>query len=162
MQSFMLTEDIARRAVQMVEPMRVAAAESGVLKRTDGHVVIVDMLSPLNGEVLVPIYEQSFGPSGEKWEHDYLAHARYKAGICRRTGVSSRQAIHLMPWWLVIGDSPWEGGIVLDGIIVAYSGAAAEHDEAIAYAVMGWVRAFCFTQAAETGLWTPERQNIGA
>jgi hypothetical protein len=160
MNSFMLTQKGVQWAFDRVESMRDYAHREGVLKRLDGHVLVADGSQHYTAGELNIIDHRSYGIPTE-WEHDFRGHAGSKADICWRTGRSSREAIHLSPWSLTFGDSPWEGGIIQDGIIVAYSGAAAEHDEAMAYAVMGWCRAWCFTQAVDMGLWTPTRTHIG-
>jgi hypothetical protein len=155
---FLLSADAANEAFDRVEPMRSAP---GVLKRPDGFVLVADASGRSDSYTSLNIVASRSYGNPHIWEHDFEDHCRSKADICWRSGLSSREAIHCRPWLLKPADSPWEGGIFMDDIIVAYSGAASEDDEAIAYAVMGWVRAHCFRQAVASGLWTPSRKNIG-
>ncbi len=155
--SYMLTNDAVKQAFDRVEPMRSA---EHVLKRQDGYVLVADASRPYNVHGLHIVGARTYGDP-QQWEHPFMRVCMSKGDICWRTGLSTREIVHLKPWLLEDGDTPWEGGIIMDDIIVAYSGAAAEDDEAIAFGVMGWVRAYCFRQSVFTGLWTSNRADIG-
>lgn len=133
----------ARRAVELALPMLQASlrdqavGESGCM-----HVVVMDpTLQP--GDCAFEeaiLYEHSL-PSREAWDADYSRYARAKASLSWRTGMASAQVVHCSPHRLRSDDTLLGGAAVVDGIVVAVSGANAWYDEAFAGCVAMLLRA---------------------
>ncbi|SPR99097.1 hypothetical protein [Cupriavidus taiwanensis] len=133
----------AQRAVELALPMLQASlrdkavGESGCM-----HVVVMDpTLQP--GDCAFEeaiLYEHSL-PSREAWDADYSRYARAKASLSWRTGMASAQLVHCSPHRLRSDDTLLGGAAVVDGIVVAVSGANAWYDEAFAGCVAMLLRA---------------------
>ncbi len=92
------------------------------------------------------LHEQSVGERS-RWDVDYAAYAHAKARLSWRHGMDSRRLQLLQPQRLEEGESLLWGGVWLDGIVVAASGAQPFWDEAFALAVAGHLRALAFERA---------------
>lgn len=135
--------DAARRAVELALPMLEASlrdkavGESGCM-----HVVVMDPTC-VPGECGFEegiLYERSL-PSREAWDADYSFYARAKAQVSWRTGRPSAQVAACSPHLLRGDETHLGGAAVLDGIVVAVSGANPWFDEAFATAVAALLRA---------------------
>jgi len=140
----------ARQAVARALPSIEAALEDpevsglGVL-----HLVLVDPAArpgQASFEEAV-VHEHSVGDR-RRWDVDYAAFARAKARLSWRHGMDSRRLQWLEPHRLEADDSLLWGGVWLDGIVVAASGAMPAWDEAFALGVAAHWRALAL-QAAE-------------
>lgn len=131
-----LLQDVARQP---------ALCGSGFL-----YVVIMDpALGPADASFEEAIlYEHAVGDR-ERWDADYAAYARGKARLSWRHGMDSRQVALLRPHLLRPGDIALPGGVHVDGITVAVSGAFGCFDEAVAMTVAGWLRAWAFRAVDE-------------
>ena len=140
----------ARRAVLLAQPMIEAALRDpavsglGVL-----HLVLLD---PTRGpgqcrfeEAIA--HEHSIGDR-DRWDVDYAAYARGKARLSWQHGMDSRRLQALSPHCLQEGESLLWGGVWLDGLVVAASGAMPAWDEAFSLAVAGLWRSLAL-EAAE-------------
>ncbi|WP_354685969.1 hypothetical protein [Cupriavidus necator] len=133
----------ARRAVELALPMLQASlrdkaiGESGCM-----HLVVMDpTLQP--GDCTFEeaiLYEHSL-PSRQAWDADYSVYARAKASLSWRTGMSSAQVVNCSPHKLRSDDTLLGGAAVVDGIVVAASGANPWYDEAFAGCVAMLLRA---------------------
>lgn len=142
--------EAARMAVALAQPAIEAALQRpevsgpGVL-----HLVVMDpALGPQDcrfGDAV--LFTHSIGDRA-RWDADYEAFARAKARLSWRHGMDSRALQHLHPHRLVAGDSLLWGGVCLDGIVVAASGAMPHWDEAFSLMVAGTLRALAL-QAAD-------------
>ena len=147
--SFLLGVDKAKKAVDMVRPAILAAMESGLTKRKDLHIIIVNPGTRPgdveNGEDAI-LYEESFGDPS-KWQHDYAAIDRAKAIASWRTSLPTHVLRETMPYLLVASengsDTPYYGSAVLHGMVVAASGVQPWFDEWISYMVAAACRAIC-------------------
>jgi hypothetical protein len=92
--------------------------------------------SSFDGALLL---EHAVGPR-ERWDVDYMAFARAKARLSWLHGCDSAQ-LRRAPQRLRRGDSLLDGGVWLDGIVVAASGAMPWYDEAFALCVAAHLRA---------------------
>lgn len=154
MSSFLLTKELAERAVGLVIPTIKSCIEYAVFKRSDLHIVVLDPTIPFaiaqgGSAIELPvIYEWSYGDLS-KWEHPYHLIARSKAMISWRTGLPTHQVQQRMPYLLMggpRGDTVYWGSAVLEGIIVAASGVQPWFDEMISYQVAAACRALCIAE----------------
>lgn len=141
--SHYLTPAAVRRGVALAAPMLESAlADPGVVGSGVLYLVIMDPGCPpdeYNFEEAV-LYERAFGDRGS-WDADYAALARAKAKLSWRTGLDGSVLQDSRPHLLRDGDTVLRGGICLDGIVVAVSGAFAAFDEAFAGSVAMCLRA---------------------
>lgn len=93
------------------------------------------------------VHEHSVGDR-DRWDVDYAAYARDKARLSWRHGMDSRRLQWMEPHRLEADDSLLWGGVCLDGLVVAASGAQPAWDEAFALAVAACWRGLAL-QAAE-------------
>lgn len=106
---------------------------------------------PFDDAVLV---EHAVG-ARSAWDADYAAFARAKARLSWRHGLDSETLQQQRPQLLGEGDSLLAGSVVLDGIVVAVSGAMPWWDQAFATAVAANLRAIAKSRhasAREEGL----------
>lgn len=142
--------EAAAQAVRLAAPMLEAArtnrhvGESGFL-----HVVVMHPLArPTECDFdAAVLYEESFGDTA-KWDADYGAYARAKAQLSWRTGRASHSVLALSPHLLRADDVTVWGSAVVDGIVVAVSGANPWFDEAFAGAIAHLFKACVQAQSA--------------
>ncbi|MCA3182942.1 MULTISPECIES: hypothetical protein [unclassified Cupriavidus] len=135
--------DAARRAVELALPMLERSLEDkGVGESHCLHIVIMDPGKPYGACAFEQaiLYEHSL-PSRDRWDADYAHYAREKARITWRTLIDSGQLMDRAPHLLCTGDTVLSGAIVLDGIVVAASGANGWYDEAFSRCVASLLRA---------------------
>ncbi|QYY28554.1 heme-binding protein [Cupriavidus pinatubonensis] len=133
----------ARRAVALALPMLTASlADRDVGESRCMHIVVMDPCRPCGASTFEEaiLYEHSL-PSRDRWDADYAYYAREKARVAWRTGIDSGIVATQSPHRFVAGDILLPGGIVLDGIVVAVSGANGWYDEAFAHCVAALLRA---------------------
>lgn len=141
--SHYVNRETARRAVQLTMPMIEAGlADRGLVGSGFLYLVIMDPGLPpgtaaFEGAIL---YEHACGDRS-KWDADYAAFARGKAGLSWSHGADSRRLQLLSPHRLRAGESLLWGSVWLDGIVVAASGAFPQFDEVYAGTVAFWLRA---------------------
>jgi len=133
----------ARRALDLAMPMLLAGLEDdGVGESHCMHIVIMDPSKPYGAcEFEAAILLEHSLPSRERWDADYAHYAREKARVTWRTRFDSGQLMDRAPHLLCQGDTVLAGGIVLDGIVVAVSGANGWYDEAFSRCVASLLRA---------------------
>lgn len=141
--------DAARRAVAFAQPAIEAALRLpeisglGVL-----HIVVLDpVVTPSVGTFdQALLFEHSIGER-ERWDADYQGFARAKARLSWRHGMDSRRLQLLEPHRLDANESLLWGGVHVDGIVVAASGAMPAWDEAFAFSVAGYLRSIACERA---------------
>jgi hypothetical protein len=141
----------AERAVALARPsIEAALKEPAVSGLGVLHVVVLDAARPPHecGFDAALLHEQSLGAPRERWDVDYAAYARDKARLSWRHAMDSRRLQLLAPHLLAGDDSALWGGIWLDGLVVAASGAMPWWDEAFSLMVAAHVRAIAFERAA--------------
>lgn len=147
--SFLLSADLANKAIDMVMPSILAMMESKQFKRPELHIVVMNPgKHPWNTDdpsnaILV---ERTIGnPDG--WEKPYGQIARAKAITSWRTGLPTRDVVQTMPYLLTANedwsDSVYPGSAVLFGIAVGASGVQSWYDEFVSYMVAAACRALC-------------------
>ncbi|KQW52403.1 MULTISPECIES: hypothetical protein [unclassified Roseateles] len=135
-----LTADLARSAISALAPAiqaQLGAPEVsglGVL-----HIVVLDPAAPAEGEPRI-LYERSIGDR-DRWDVDYADYARRKAAVCWRHRMDGRRLQLLEPHRLQADDCLLWGGVWLDGLVVAASGAFPIWDECFSLMTAAQLRA---------------------
>lgn len=136
--------EAARRAVALAEPM-IQAVLAQPSMCGSGVVALVVMDPGLGpgaaGFDEAVLHTAHFGRPIAQWDADYLGFARAKARTSWRLGASGVTVHAGLAHRLCEGDSLLHGAVVLDGIVVAVSGAESWYDEAIATTVAASLRA---------------------
>ncbi|HSX93430.1 MAG TPA: hypothetical protein VLG41_10945 [Hydrogenophaga sp.] len=148
-------EDAARLAVSLARPAIEAALHDAAI--SGQHVLHLVVLDPAarpgtcRFEEAI-LHEQTLGQQNRAtWDADYAAYARDKAALSWRHGIDSRRLQLLEPHRLGAEDRLVWGGVCLDGIVVAASGAMPQWDEAFSLWVAGNVRALAYQRSAAAG-----------
>ena len=134
---------LVERCVARLRPVLIAAAgdtwidQSGVL-----HLVVMDPArdcthDPFDESVLA---EFSFGRPRAEWDFEYAGAAREKARLSWLHRCDSH-IVQQQPHRLRRHQSLLWGGVCLDGIVVAASGAVPQYDEAISSMLAALIRA---------------------
>jgi len=147
--SYFIDRNAAEKAVGLSLPLIRDAmtlkevGESGFL-----YIVVMDpMLGPhVSSFEEAILYEYAVGDR-TKWDADYAAFARAKARVAWRTGLDGHMVQELRPHMLTAQDTVLWGSVVVDGIVVAVSGANPWYDEAFAGTV-----AMCLRAIAKAGI----------
>jgi hypothetical protein len=160
--SYFVDQAAAQEAVQLCLPMITSAIEGGSVGESGFlYLIVMDpKKTPANSSFDEAIlYEHSVGDRS-KWDADYRGFALAKARVAWNNGIDAHQVQELKPWLLEQGDTVLWGSVVVDGIVVAASGAHAWFDEAFAGCVAMCVKALAKRGAAaarEKGLFLPAR-----
>jgi hypothetical protein len=140
----------AQAAVQLALPsIEAALRQPAVSGRGVLHLVVMDPAAPPSS---VPdfdaavLHEHSVG-ARERWDVDYAAYARTKARLSWQHGCDGRRLQWLAPHLLAQDDALVWGGVWLDGIVVAASGAMPAWDEAFSLMVAANLRAIALERA---------------
>lgn len=149
--SYFLDQNTAKQAVELCLPTITAAMESRVAGAS-GFLYVVILkpgASPATGAFSDAIlYEHAVGDTA-KWDADYGAFARAKAELSWRTGMDTRLVQQSHPHMLTQGDSLLWGGLMIDDLVVAVSGADPWYDEAFAGTIALFLFALAKKGAAE-------------
>lgn len=157
----LLTYDLCEHIFNdAVRPMIRSAASSEIFNRFDGSLVVIrpNGLEPDNDhraqESLQPFGEEAYQgiPNVEdalfvgftdQPDATYTKNAFAKAAMCQRTGMRSSLARYDASFSYHTGDCVWGGGIIEDGLIVAFSGVQEYFDEAISRTMIALLRGAC-------------------
>jgi hypothetical protein len=134
-----LTTEICAQAWDLIEPSIAHGASTGLLNGPVGSLLV---LNPLDNSELFIAH-----PGGMIHE-ETLRNARGKAAVALRTGADTSRLRDHSPHLYAPGDISYPGGIVREGLVVAYSGVQGEYDEMIAEWFVSAVRAICRVQFA--------------
>lgn len=154
--SRLLTQGVARTAVEFVLPSVQALIRGNTLKRGDLHIVIAMQpavcrrghMVEVGGFEECIIYEHSLGEPST-WASPFDKIARSKGLLSWERGMSTQQIQALAPHLLEPGDTSYYGSVFSDGIVVACSGVQPFFDHMISAWVLEACRALCI-QARET------------
>lgn len=132
------------RCLPLIEPALRDTAVSGLGVL---HLVLLDPgLTPADCDYAdALLHERSIGDRA-LWDVDYAAYAHAKAHLAWRHGCDSRRVL-AEPHRLAKHDRLVWGGVWLDGIVVAASGAMPAWDEAFSLAVAAQLRAIAYERA---------------
>lgn len=140
---FFIDQDAAARALALVMPaieMGIrdpAVGESGVL-----YIVIMNpALRPWEASFEDAILLEHAVGDRDAWDADYAAYARAKARTAWRLGGDTHALAACSPHFLRAGDTGVWGSAIVDGIVVATSGANPWYDEAFSGAIAYALRA---------------------
>ncbi|AOB31430.1 hypothetical protein AKI39_13120 [Bordetella sp. H567] len=150
---FFLAPADAEQALALVMPSIEAAlrnptvGESGIL-----YIVIMNpALRPWEATFEDAILLEHAVGDRDSWDADYAAYARAKARTTWRLGRDTHGLETVSPHLLRAGDAGVWGSAIVDGIVVATSGANPWYDEAfsgaIAYALRAVAKARALKQA---------------
>lgn len=161
--SFLLSAEVARKAIEMVLPSILSMMASGQFDKSQLHIVIMNPATD-PGYVLDPssviLYEETIGEPAS-WKHPYDEIARAKAFASWRTGLPMDVLSHSMPYLLKAdedqSDTMFGGSATLLGIVVGVSGVQPWFDEMVAYMVAAACRALSIQIMQEKYLTDGER-----
>lgn len=139
-----LTPSICKEAWNVARASAVFAAAAGITNHEAGTIVV---LNPADGTVLFQERLAVGGPNPERYDTNALA----KAQLCWKTGLPSRVVQQSAPHLYRPGMTKWGGGVVENGLVVAFSGVQAVFDEAIAWSVLAWIVAMCQDEMTKPG-----------
>ena len=131
-----LTRDICEQAWDVIHPAIVRAAERGVTNRLTGTLVVLDPVAS-DGSILFTAHVN--GEVNERTQEFATA----KAQLVLRTGRDTSSLRSSAPHLYAPGDIKWPGGVIREGLIVAFSGVQGEMDEMIAEWFASTVRGIC-------------------
>jgi hypothetical protein len=147
--SYLLTAEMAKKAVDMARPAILAAMESGMFKRKALHIVVMNPATrpwQVENEEDAILYEESFGDPAT-WETHYDEIARAKAIESWRYDLPTHVIRETMPYLLQANedrsDTMYWGSAYLLGLVVAGSGVQPCYDEWSGYMVAAGCRALC-------------------
>jgi len=132
--SRLLTEDMVKQAIPIVEAAYNEMQQRDMLKRPHLFMVVLDPTKPYFPNAVfdrIILYERAF-TSSDGWEDPYDQFARQKAKASWRTGLPTRVIRECAPHLLKEGNTVHGGSVVHDGLVVACSGVQPWFDEAIA------------------------------
>lgn len=141
-----LTADVARTALLAITPAIEAQLASpavsglGVL-----HLVVLDA-TPADLAAPRTLIEHAIGDRA-RWDVDYADYARRKALLSWRHRMDSRRLQLLEPHRLRAGEDLLWGGVWLDGLVVAASGAFPIWDECFSLMAAAQLRAAAWEAA---------------
>lgn len=133
-----LTKEICAQAWAIVDAAIARAAADGVLNGYTGTLVVLDPVAE-DGSILFTA--QAGDDPGRTLEY-----AKGKAAVVFRTGEDSEDLRDRSPHLYAPGDIKYPGGILREGLIVAYSGVQGEADVMIAEWFVSAVRGICRLQ----------------
>lgn len=129
-----LSREICENAWAMIEPGLTRGADLGLLNGYEGSLVVLDPAAG-DGSILFTAH-----PGGRVHEKT-LGYATAKAAVAFRTGRDTSTLRTHYPHLYREGDIIYPGGVVRDGLVVAYSGVQGEIDEMVAEWFVAAVRA---------------------
>lgn len=130
-----ITPEICATAWSVIEPAIARAAELGVTNRPAGNLVVLD---PAATEFTILFTAAAAGGNPRTLEF-----ATAKAKLVLRTGVDTSTLRNVAPHRYQPDDIKFPGGVIREGLIVAYSGVQGELDEMIAEWFASTVRGIC-------------------
>lgn len=150
-QSRFVDDEVARLAVALARPaIEAALRDRAVSGQHVLHLVVLDPAAQAGAcrfEEAI-LHEQTLGQQDRAdWDADYAAYARDKAALSWRHRMDSRRLQLIEPHRLARDESTLWGGVWLDGLVVAASGAMPQWDEAFSFWVAGALRAIAYERA---------------
>lgn len=139
-----IDRDAGRQAVAFVAPLLERAATDHAIGQSGVVYVVIMHPARMHGEhgfEEAILTEQAFGKPRTEWDADYAQYARNKARASWQLGVASGEQRAAAYWRQLGHDAPLAGGMVVEGITVAVSGADPAYDEVLAGAIALSLRA---------------------
>lgn len=122
--SAMLTPEDVATVVKTLLPA-ILGFQNNVAERPE-HLAI-RVLDPASlPRVPILLFSQDIGDESE-WEHDYGAIAMGNALMCLREKCDSATVMIERPFCLQPGDTPFVGGVYVQGLVVAVAGATEDY-----------------------------------
>jgi hypothetical protein len=129
-----ITREICEQAWGLIEPALNHGADLGIVNGYKGSLVVLDPIAG-DGSIFFTAH-----PGGEVHQ-ETLGFATAKAAVAFRTGRDTSTLRTHYPHLYTAGDIVYPGGVVRDGMVVAYSGVQGEIDEMVAEWFVSAVRA---------------------
>jgi len=136
-----ITKEICAEAWEIVLPGFERGVETGLLNGMRGGLVVLD---PANPDA-APLFTAGIGDEGAK----FIEFATAKARVADREQIDTSRLRQDFPHLYQPGDIKWPGGIVRDGLVLAFSGVQGEYDEMICDWMAAAIRAICRIRFAE-------------
>ncbi len=130
-----LNQEICAQAWAMVDAAIARGAADGIINKYTGTLVVLDPVAD-DGSIL-------FTAQASDENDRTLEFATGKARLVHRVRRDSSQLRTHFPHLYAPDDIKYPGGIIRDGLIVAYSGVQGEADEMIAEWFVSAVRGIC-------------------
>lgn len=130
-----ITREICEQAWALVEPAVARAAQLGVISGYRGTLVVLDPVAD-DGSILFVAH------AGDVSDRT-LEYATAKARLVQRTRRDTSTLRDSAPHLYARDDIKWPGGIIREGLIVAFSGVQGEMDEMISEWFAATVRGIC-------------------
>lgn len=142
-----LAADTVRAALEALTPGILSQlALPGVSGLGVLHLVVLDPAPPGQAHAPQVLHEHSIGDRA-RWDVDYADYARRKALLSWRHRMDSRRLQLLEPHRLRTDDGLLWGGVWLDGLVVAASGAMPIWDECFSLMAAAQLRAVAWEAA---------------
>lgn len=142
-ESHVAMAELARQAVALARPMiEHGLGDRRIVGSGFLYLVVMDPAQTPAASVFEEaiLYEEAFGDRS-RWDADYAAFAREKARLSWINRCDGHVVQHVLPQLLQPGDTVLIGGVYLEGIVVAASGAFPTYDEAFAATIAVCLRA---------------------
>lgn len=142
---YLLTPDVAKRAIDMIWPSVSELIDDHTFKRSDLHIVIARRTGFAYDEEAFQadiLHRYDIGDR-DKWEAPFDEIAYRKCFQSWRSGLSTHEIQTQAPHLLEVGDTVYFGSVVSDGIVVACSGIQPYFDEMISSWVLAAIKALC-------------------
>lgn len=143
--SWILTQQLARQAIELVLPVLALMTEQGIVKRRDMHIVVLDPTHTGRFEDSAILCEHQVGDV-RKWEHSYDAIALKKAKMSFEHRLPSQVIVEQVPYLLEGGDTKYFGNACQDGLIVAASGVEPWFDQMVSEMIVAVIRGLCIDE----------------
>ena len=139
-----IDQEAGRQALDFAAPLLERAATDPAIGQSG--VMYVVIMNPActceaRGFEDAILTERGFGKPRAEWDADYAQYARKKAHASWRLGVASGDERAAAYWREAGHAAPLAGGMVVEDITVAVSGADPAYDEALAGAIALSLRA---------------------
>lgn len=130
----LITEEMAKQAIELVMPMIDKMVEKEILFRREGYIIVATIDKKRRGGYKV-LVEHPIGDP-EAWIYPYVQICHGKVRMSARTGMSARKVIALHPELIRPGDSKYIGSAVMGDLVVGFSSTAQGHvDEIVSYSI---------------------------
>ena len=130
-----ITREICEQAWNVIEPAIARAAELEMTWALTGNLVVLD---PTTDEYSI-LFTAHVGEPNERT----LEYAKAKALLVHRVRRDTSTMRDYAPHLYSAGDIKFPGGIIREGLIVAFSGVQGEYDEMISEWFASAVRGIC-------------------
>lgn len=154
-----LTEELCRKALEIVRPTIETAMENGTVKRKQGYLVVLDPTKPWEPKYMGvgstaddPFYRdvvlfEEYWDDQRGFDAPFGVVALQKAFASWKTGVSAQDIQQHAPYLYQYGWTKWGGSAVGEGgLVVAFSGVQFYYDQMISEMMLAAIKAVCLDE----------------